>query len=833
MAEAIVSAILERMTAIAINKAVEARSLVQGAEEEVERLETNFKALRLELEDAEEKEYVDERVKLWLDKFRDVSYDMEDVLNEWETAVQQFQTDPSGSASVRKWKVCPFGSCFSSGSQVVRRYNIATKIKEINEKVDEIVKDKVKFELIQREIKQPKRPETTSFDVVSELIGRDAMKEEIISILLCEDKCRNVPTITLVGMGGTGKTALAQLIYKDHRIQTHFSRTIWVCASDPFDQTQIAMAILDYLSPDSLISLRTPKLQSILSKISEKLTREKFLFVFDDVWTDRDQDWEPLKAAFKYGMPGSCILVTTHKDSVARLMESLHVFRLKLLSEEMCWLILSQKAFSGRSQASREILEDIGREIANKCQGLPLAAKTLGGLLQDKQGREEWQNVLNKVIWKSSSAHENFSPLLLSYYDLPSPIRQCLSYFAIFPNSNTIYKDELIQCWMAQGFLNSDDNRRELIGEDYFKYLATRSFFHDFEEDTSGSIISCKMHDMVHKFVQFLTEHRFVTEEVPRNSTLDISSKRVRHLRLVIQSWDSSPLSICRIEKLRSLVVVSDDETSGDETSGDALQDLLSRSKLLRFLELDSLHLRPEQIAGGMKNLIYLRYLSLVSCSGLEELPESVCELINLQSLNLRGCLDLKKLAVGMGKLINLRYLCINECPRLSYYPKGIRHLTSLTRLSGIKMRVDQSDGDEFSIGDLENLDLLSGNLCVELIGDAVNWDEANRAKLHKKIYLKRTDIWICSTNIKKEEVFKALNLPSTWPVELFDYKEWLDFDFARFMRIKVKEKMQEKMNMMKMQYLWWLNYALDLIGPLEPPEVPRVQVIEKNQETR
>ncbi|TYI02648.1 hypothetical protein ES332_A11G282700v1 [Gossypium tomentosum] len=663
---AIVSAILEQMTAITINKAIEAGSLVQGAEKE--------------LEDAEEKDYVDERVKLWLDKFKDVSYDMEDVLDGWETAVQQLQTDPSGCASVRKWKVCPFVSCFSSGSQVSRRYNIATKIKEINEEVDEIVEDKLKFELIQREIKQLKRPETTTFVVVSELIGRDAMKEEIISILLCEDKCRNVPTITLVGMGGIGKTALAQLIYKDHRIQTHFSKTIWVCA--------------------------------ILSKISEKLTREKFLFVFDDVWTDRDQDWEPLKAAFKYGMPGSSILVTTDKESVARRMESLHVFRLKLLSEEMCWLILSQKAFTGRSQASREILEDIGRKIANKCQGLPLAAKTSGVLLQDKQGREDL-------------AHEIFSPLLLSYYDLPSPIRQCLSYCAIFPNSNTIYKDELIQCWMAQ---------------------ATRSFFHVFEKNTSGSIISCKMHDMVHEFVQFLTEHRFVTEEVPRNSTLDMSSKRVRHLRL----------------KLRSLVVVSDDETSGD-----ALQDLLSRSKLLRFLEFDSLHLRPEQIAGGMKILIHLRYLSLIS----------FCELINLLSLNLRGCLDLKKLAVGMGKLINLRYLCINECPCLSYYPKGIRHLTSLTRLN-----------------------LLSGNLCVELIGDALNWDEANRAKLHKKIHLKRTDIWICSPNIKKEEVFKALNPPSTLLVELFDYKEWLDFDCARFMRIK---------------------------------EVGRVQVIEKNQETR
>ncbi|TYJ49963.1 hypothetical protein E1A91_A01G171200v1 [Gossypium mustelinum] len=104
MAEATVSAILEQMTAITIDKAIKAWGLVQGAEKEVKRLETNFKALQLELEDAEEKEYVDKRVKLWLDKFRDVSYDMEDVLDEWETAVQQLQIDPFGSASVRNWK---------------------------------------------------------------------------------------------------------------------------------------------------------------------------------------------------------------------------------------------------------------------------------------------------------------------------------------------------------------------------------------------------------------------------------------------------------------------------------------------------------------------------------------------------------------------------------------------------------------------------------------------------------------------------------------------------------------------------------------------------------
>ncbi|KAE8684226.1 Cc-nbs-lrr resistance protein, putative isoform 2 [Hibiscus syriacus] len=348
---------------------------------------------------------------------------------------------------------------------------------------------------------------------------------------------------------------------------------------------------------------------------------------------------------------------------------------------------------------------------------------------------------------------------------------------------------------MAQGYLNADDNnvRRELKGKEYFEYLTTRSFFQDFQKDAHGNIISCKMHDLVHEYVQFLTEDRFVTEELVGNLTLDLSSRKVRHLRLVIRNCKSSPLCIYGIEKLRSLVVASDDKTSGD-----AFHDLISRSKLLRLLEFDSFHLRPEEIVLGMDNLIHLRYLSLISCSGLENLPEAVCELISLLSLNLRDCLNLHKLAVGIGKLINLRCLSIKDCPRLTYYPKGISNLASLESLSGIKVRIDQSDGDQLSIGDLENLDLLGGNLSVELIGDSIDWNEAKRAKLHMKIHLKRMDIWICSGDLKEDEVLQALNLPSNFPVVLFDYRRWFNSNDACIKRLTIKEKIRVSLYVQK-----------------------------------
>ncbi|XVF30980.1 hypothetical protein REPUB_Repub16aG0105900 [Reevesia pubescens] len=87
-------------------------------------------------------------------------------------------------------------------------------------------------------------------------------------------------------------------------------------------------------------------------------------------------------------------------------------------------------------------------------------------------------------------------------------------------------------------------------------------------------------------------------------------------------------------------------------------------------------------------------------------------------------------------------------------------------------MKADCNVADEFSIGDLEKLDLLGGNLCVELKGNVIDWDEAKRAKLHNKIHLKRMDITICSPHVKEDEVLQALNPPSNLHVELFHYKE-------------------------------------------------------------
>jgi hypothetical protein len=130
---------------------------------------------------------------------------------------------------------------------------------------------------------------------------------------------------------------------------------------------------------------------------------KKFFLVLDDVWTEDSTLWEPFRLTLKNGAQGSRILVTTRKSRVAEIMGSKtseSMINLEMLSEEDCWLVFSKIAFFDRDPNQCEQLEDLGRQIAKKCKGLPLAAKTLGSLMRFKRSREQWEMVLDSNLWE-------------------------------------------------------------------------------------------------------------------------------------------------------------------------------------------------------------------------------------------------------------------------------------------------------------------------------------------------------------------------------------------------------------------------------------------------
>ncbi|KAL4291887.1 hypothetical protein GQ457_14G006050 [Hibiscus cannabinus] len=781
MAKSIVSAVLEKLGSLLmipeeIKQNVE---LALALEEEIGKLTVHFQDVQSVLQDAESKQVKDGNVRNWLKKLKDVAYDVDDVLDEWKSAklkpmLEKEEKEVEDFPLFKKIR----RSVSSFSFQTVQYYNIASKIKIVNQQLDCIANEKDRFKFgLEKEVEEYQRLITASFIDEEEVYGRFEETTVLVNMLVGENSSggSRLDVISIVGMGGVGKTTLAQLVYNRNDVECQFDKRIWICVSDPFDEMRIAKEILEAFKGES------PKLvgkDNILQEICSHVLGKKIFLVLDDVWTEDAKKWEQLKNSLKCCSHGSRILITTRKEKVAIIMGTTasNLLQLHTLSQEECWSLLSHRGFSGRSREESENLEDIGRKIAEKCQGLPLAANILGGLLRFKRTREQWQSVLDSEIWDIEEAERDlFPPLSLSYYELPLPLKQCISYCSVFPKDMILSKDELIKLWMAQDYLKGvRGEEMEMVGEEYFDELKMRSFFQLFKRDELDSgIVKYKMHDLIHDFLQVLveTECLMIVSNGFKELEVDLSCERARHATLIRKEATPAEPNIYHFKKLRSLLIDSSYHDTSSLSS--YLPKLFDQLTCLRTLNLtnslfgNSIEELPDEIG----KLVHLRYLNLKNNRKLKELPESLCELCNLQTLNLKWCDSLEELPSGIGKIINLRHL-ENERTELSLIamPEGIGRLTNLQTLS-VFVATDSSNAS--TLGDLQNLMNLRGHLKISGLGAVCDVAEAKKAELRKKEGLRTL---ILDFTISKGLMSERLRRTSDWELlEALQPPPWLE----------------------------------------------------------
>nr|XP_028962141.1 putative disease resistance protein RGA3 [Malus domestica] len=633
MAEALISVLLEQLASVTYQHVGEEVKLVLNAEKDVQEFEAKLKVIGAVLEDAELRQVRDANVRNWLEQLKDVSHKMDNVLDEWNTEIlkQQIekQEEHGGSTSLvteKKMKSVCFSIpsscfCFSQVHRIILHRDIALKIKSLNENLDQIAKQRetYNFRFTERIIsEQPEREKTSSFVDESIIFGREQQKEVLVGKLLNESSQEETGllVIPIVGMGGMGKTTLAQLAFNDENVKACFGIRIWVCVSDPFDEMKIAKAII---SGAKAVSPNSDELEDFFQCMSESIKGKKFLLVLDDVWTEDQRKWEKLKLPLiQGGAHDSRILVTTRKQEVADMMGApTRTIYLERLSEQNCLSIFNRMTFYNRDKDGALELEAIGEEIAKKCKGLPLAAKTLGSLMRYKKARKEWQEVLNSKIWDLEEVEQQvFQPLLLSYFDLAPAVKRCLLYCVIFPKDHLIYKDYLIELWMSQDYLYSKGNmEKEIIGQRFFDNLAMRSFFQDFQKLSDGNIWRCKMHDIVHDFLQYLTQHECFTMEVKGgNNTINPLGDKIRHLTLMLAP--EGPFSCVSFSSydLRTLATF-------DSKFNVVSSTLFSQLKHLRTLNLSGPCI--EVLSEEIGELVHLRFIDL-SKNPLKRLPNGV-----------------------------------------------------------------------------------------------------------------------------------------------------------------------------------------------------------------
>ncbi|XP_071906667.1 putative disease resistance protein RGA3, partial [Coffea arabica] len=733
MAELFVPKIIGELGDVAVKQFGAKVNLVMGVEEEVANISSKLATIEKVLHDAERRRLKDRSVGIWLEKLEDITYEMDDVLDEWNFKIHGAKnkgTNQNARMQPTLWnKVRSFiPSLCSCLKQVPVRSNVAQKIKKINEQLELTLEEADQFKFITSGVIPDshdfQRIMTTSSIDESEVYGRAADMEKVLDQILSKSSSQGrdgVQVISVVGAGGSGKTTLAQLLFNNDEVQNHFELRNWICVSDPFDQKRVAKAILENAGKSS----HDAELDPLIRRIKETFSGKRFLLVLDDVWTEDDSKWKPFQYALKDGAPRSVILVTTRSHRVATVVGSTDTHGLGMISHSDCWLIMQKIAFARKSGDLCKKVERIGQKIAEKCKGLPLAAKTMGSLLRFKDTVQQWQNVLDSEIWQlEEAAMDLFPHLYLSYNELSPELKRCFSYYAVFPKDHEISVEELIRLWIAQGYVRPRrrGERLELVGREYFNNLAMRSFFQEIQNVEYyyefREYEQCKMHDIVHDFAQFLTKNEcHALGGIGRNS----SSERPRHLTILEGTEEMFSSRVVDFGRLRSYLTFS-------EIGRVVPQNLFCRLKCVRTLTFSDCELA--EIPAEIGRLIHLRHLDL-SVNPFVTLPEAVCDLYYLETLDITLCRELSCLPERIEGLVHLRHLFNHGTSELRQIPQGLEKLTSLCTLTRF---ITRSNFDDLSIlKDLNQLEILR----VVIEGEV----DFGNAELEKKINMREMDL--------------------------------------------------------------------------------------------
>ena len=414
-------------------------------------------------------------------------------------------------------------------------------------------------------------------------------------------------------------------------------------------------------------------------------------------------------------------------------------------------------------------MTSISKKIVEKCDGLPLAAKVLGGLLRSKQRDDEWEDVLNRKMWSLSDTTEcGIIPALrLSYHHLPAQLKRCFVYCAIFPQDYEFKETELVLLWMVEGLIrlqpSEGDKQMEDLGAEYFRELVSRSFLMQSENGESQFV----MHDLISDLAKSVAGQLFLhLEDKLEPNKKYINLKDTRHVsynhcfREIFKKFD--PLE--EAEKLRSFIALpvylKHNFYRQCWLTSKVSCYLLPKLRYLRVLSMSGYTMK--ELPNSIGELKHLRYLNL-SKTSIERLPETICELYNLQALILCGCDSLTTLPVSIINLVGLRHLDISYTRKLEQMPPHIGNLVNLQTLS--KFMVEKGNSSSRII-ELKKLSNIRGTLSILGLHNVVNAQDAMDVNL-KKLKIEEltlewgSDIDDPQTQGNEMQVLKYLQPPS------------------------------------------------------------------------
>ncbi|XP_058782478.1 putative disease resistance protein At3g14460 [Vicia villosa] len=597
-------------------------------------------------------------------------------------------------------------------------------------------------------------PPTSSsiLDAESSIYGRDADIKKLKHLLLSSDSDGDskVRVISIVGMGGVGKTALAKHLYNHPQVKDKFELKLWVDFSTDVNDLSVFENILG-----SITSQTTTNDTTHINTIYPS-----FLLVLDGVWDARSVNWTLLMDIFNAaGETQSKVIVTTRDERVALSMQTfLSLHYLRPLKVEDCWSIVANHAF-GEPSYQRYNREKIGRKIAKKCDGLPLAAIAHGALLRMLFFPSNLNHVLESHV--RERAYQVLASLKLSYNFLSDPLKRCFEYCSIFPKKSILEKKMVVHLWIATGLVESSSSKYpEKVGEEYFDELVSRSLIHrrSIGDDEERNF---EMHDLIHDVA------REVSSPYCINMDKHNLHDRVHTLSYNREAYDSNDkfYKLSKLNGLRTFVALPlQEQLPLCLLSNKVLHDLLPTMIQLRVLSLSS-YKSITKVPDSIGNLLYMQYLNL-SHTNIVRLPSEICKLYRLQFLLLAGCKRFTELPKEMGKLINLRYLDVSNTA-LREMPVQIAKLVNIHTLSDF---VISKHNGGLNIAHLGKFLHLHGKLSISQLQNVNEPFEVDRANIKMKEQIDELALeWDCDSttldsqiqNVVLEKLRPSTNLKS------------------------------------------------------------------------
>ncbi|KAI8027082.1 Disease resistance protein RPM1 [Camellia lanceoleosa] len=667
-------------------------SLIGGVRDELNQLQQELSSMKSFLKDADRTTAQTEAEKNWVDNVRDLTYKAENIIDEFMYHMNKQEVRGKFRRLLCQIVYAP--------KNLWVRHRIATQLQVINNTIKAIPERNQRYGVDRvggansgshdYQGRKLNNAEDPLFFKDDDLVGIEDGKQQLLDWLMDKELQRTV--ISVVGMGGSGKTTLAAKAYNNQTVKQHFRCYAWITVSQTYVVDDLLRSMIKEFYPATNeavpLDLSSKSHKELIEMIANYLKSKRYVVVLDDVWSQNL--WQHISVSLPDEGNGSRVILTARKEDIASFNFGVkrHVHRMNPLGVDDAWDLFCMKAFSSnRSRCCPKELESLAHDLVAKCGGLPLAIAALGGVMSTKHMELDWRKAYNSLSWELSNnpGLEAVKTILLySFNDLPYQLKHCFLYCCLFPEDYPIRRKRLIRLWMAEGFVEKRKGlTEEEVADSYLMDLVCRSMLQVIMRNPSGRPKECKMHDLVREIALSTSETEKFCVVYDGKEAKEESGTRARRLSIQtnggeLQSWKGM------LQQLRSLLVFYDDEIS-----------LPRGLRLLTVLDLQDVPI--EKLPNELANLFNLRYLNLKRTM-VKELPKSIGRLCNLETLDI-GESKIQVLPTGITKLKKLRHLIMHryndgdgnqfDCVYGTAAPADICMLTNLQVLACVEAESD------------------------------------------------------------------------------------------------------------------------------------------------